>query len=340
MNKFTTTLTVSFLFIFFLSACNNRKGPDVSGIKIKVQTLRFEKDFFEIDSTLAAAQYGTLLSRYPSFAANFLTTIINADPRWAGDTLQRYLRGFMAAYRPVYDTAEKVFSNFTKYENEIVEGLKHVKYYYPQYKIPAKIITYIGPLDGYGDILDKDAIIVGLHHHLGEQYSLYNSIWVRETYPDYITRRFVPRTIAVNAMKNIVTDMYPENNEDKTLILQMISKGKQLYMLQQLLPEDPEYNLIGYTQKQMDESYGHEAAIWDLFVQNNFLQSRDNNIIKNYIGDSPKTQELGEASPGNIGAFTGWQIVKKYMSVHEETTLPDLMKMDEEKILSGAKYKP
>ena len=86
--------------------------------------------------------------------------------------------------------------------------------------------------------------------------------------------------------------------------------------------------------------YAHEKAVWDLFVQNNFLQTIDNNIIKNYIGDGPKTQELGATSPGNIGSFAGWQIVKKYMSKNPKTSVKELMALDAESIFQGAKYKP
>ena len=78
----------------------------------------------------------------------------------------------------------------------------------------------------------------------------------------------------------------------------------------------------------------------DLFVQNNLLQTIDNNVIKNYIGDGPKTQELGEASPGNIGSFAGWQIIKKYMQKNPKTGLKELMAIDAETIFAEAKYKP
>jgi uncharacterized protein YjaZ len=97
---------------------------------------------------------------------------------------------------------------------------------------------------------------------------------------------------------------------------------------------------LGYTEKQYTESKQREAVIWDLFIQNNILQSIDNSIIKNYIGESPKTAELGDASPGNIGSFCGWQIVKKYMNKFPETSLESLMTADAEMIFQQAKYKP
>ena len=134
--------------------------------------------------------------------------------------------------------------------------------------------------------------------------------------------------------------MYPEKKEDASMVVQMVEKGKRLYLLSRLLPYTEEFKLIGYSEKQLKDCYAHEAGIWDLFVQNNFLQTIDNNIIKNYIGEGPKTQELGEASPGNIGSFAGWQIVKKFMEKTPECSLPALMTTDAETIFQKAKYKP
>lgn len=323
-----------------LSSCNSTKTPDVSGIKIELSTQRFEKDFFAIDSNNVQSQIGAVLAKYPSFGGSFLNTILNVDPKWTGDTAAAYLKGFISSYKPVFDTSQKVFGDFSPYEKQVKKALQYVRYYFPQYKVPTKIITYIGPLDGYGDILDADMLVVGLHQHLGKNFSLYSSAWVRETYPDYITARFEPGYIPVNCMKNIVSDLYPEKMEDASLVVQMVEKGKRLYLLQKLLPETKEYMLIGYTEKQWTESREREALIWDLFVQNNFLQTTDYNIIKNYIGEGPKTQELGEASPGNIGSFCGWQIVNKYMDKFPDTKLDGLMAMSAETLFQQAKYKP
>lgn len=324
-----------------LFSCNNSdKTPDVSGIKVELITKRFEQELFRLDSTNFTANLDQLIARYPSFGENYLSTILNVDPAWPADTTANYVLGFVNAYEPVYDSAQKVFKDFTPYEKEIKQGLQFVKHYFPAYKDRKLIITYIGPLDGYGDAISDDAIIIGLQHHLGKSFSLYRSAMVQETYPDYISKRFEPDYISVNTMKNIINDLYPEKAEDKALVLQMVEKGKRLYILSKLLPKKEEYKLVGYTEEQLKAVYEHEAAVWDLFVQNNFLRTIDANIIKNYIGEGPKTQELGEGSPGNIGSFAGWQIVKKYISKNPETTLQKLMETDAELIFQQAKYKP
>ncbi len=77
--------------------------------------------------------------------------------------------------------------------------------------------------------MDMDAIIIGLHQHLGKDFSMYSTPVVRETYPGYISARFTPEYIPVNTMKNIVTDLYPEKFEDKSLVVQMVEKGRRLF---------------------------------------------------------------------------------------------------------------
>jgi hypothetical protein len=325
-----------------LFSCNNGdKIPDVSNVKVQLTTQHFEKGLFNLDTANYSANLEKLIAQYPSFGENFIYKILGADPEWNNDSVALYVKGFTQAYKKVYDTASMVFKEFAPYEIEIKKSLQYVKYYFPAYKTPDKIITYIGPLNGYGDIsISEEALVVGLHLHIGKNFSLYQSELVQQTYPDYISRRFEPGYITVNCMKNIVLDMYPEKLEEKTLVQQMVEKGKRLYLLSKFVPATEEEKLMGYTKEQLTEGYKHEKNIWDLFVQNNLLQTIDENLIKNYIGESPKTQELGDASPGNIGSFAGWQIVKKYMENNPELTLQKLMITDNDTIFQGAKYKP
>ncbi len=327
--------------LFFAGSCTNSdKAPDVSGIKVKLTTERFEKDFFAADTNKMSQEIDRLSKLHPEFMPSFMARILNADPKWTDVTVATYVRNFITPFRRVNDSAQLIFKDFTPFENSIRQAVKYLKYYFPEYKAPERVITYIGPLDGFGDIIAPNTFIVGLHHHLGKNSGFYKNDMVSQTYPAYITEHFDPSTVAVNCMKNVVDEMMPESNDDKPLVQQMVQRGKRLYILSKLLPKTDEYQLIGYTTVQMKDCYAHEAAIWDLFIQNNYLQVSDKNIIKNYIGESPKTQELGEASPGDIGSFAGWQIVKKYMAKNPKTTLQQLIAMDANTIFQEAKYKP
>jgi hypothetical protein len=329
------------LALFLLGSCDSEnKQPDTSRVDITLKIDRFEKELFELDSSRFPRALDSLLGRYPGFSRDFMIDILGASPLWNGDSASLYLQGFIQAYRPIYDSSKLIFKDEGFFEKELLTPLKIFKLHFPDYKLPERIITYIGPLDGYGDVLTENAYLIGIHQHLGKNFSLYSQTWLNDTYPVYITERFEPATISVNCMKNLILDLYPDSSMEQKLMVQMVEQGKRLYLLSLMLPEKKEHLLIGYSEKQIQDCYQFEKNIWNLFIQNNFLQTLDVNIIKNYIGEAPKTQELGESAPGNIGSFAGWQIVKKFMKMNPDLSPKELMAMDCEEIFEKAKYKP
>jgi hypothetical protein len=335
---------------FCLSACNSGvDAPDVSGISVNLESQRFEQDFFALDTNRLVSSIQQLQAKYPGFTNDFVVNILGIPFLQQPDTMsERLLKKFIADYSPIKDTADKVFRNLDDIINEVKKGLAYAKYYFPQYKLPTKLITFIGPLDAhfqgslgsYGDIITNDGLAVGLQLHLGKNYSVYHTELGQQLYPEYLSRRFEPAYIPVNCMKNLIDDLFPERVTERPLIDQMIEKGKRLYILDKLLPFTPDSLKIGYTQKQLEGCYKNEASIWNLFLQNNFLYSIEPAVNKNYLQDGPKTEELGDASPGFIGLFVGWQIVKKYMDKNPKLSLGELMGVDSRKVFEEAGYKP
>ena len=141
-------------------------------------------------------------------------------------------------------------------------------------------------------------------------------------------------------LQNIVSDKIPYLTCDRNILIKFLEKNltpKEIFYNKQVVQTIKDHNIIRVKFSDGSEDY------CDLLVSADgmFSKSRlDNNIIKNYIGESPKTQELGDASPGNIGSYAGWQIVKKYMSKNPSTTLQQLMQLDNDTLFTETKYKP
>lgn len=331
-----------YLFIIVvISSCKGRNIPDVSGVKVDLQLQRFEKDFFSIDTNHIDQSLPQLHQKYPSFLQDFLFNILAlpAAPDSNTDAKQE-VKAFIRSYLPLKDSAEKLFADVNATEKEVRKGLQFVKYYFPSYKLPAKLITFIGPINSYGNILTTDAVAVGLQLYMGKNFSIYQSEAGQEMYPAYISRRFEKEYIPVNCIKTIVDDIFPDNNASRPLVEQMIQAGKRLYVLDRLMPETPDTLKTGYTKKQLDGCYANEQTIWSFFVQNDLLFTSDPSVIKDYMNDAPQTQAFGKDSPGFIGQFAGWQIVKKWMAKREKVSLEDLLKTDPKTIFQQAKYKP
>lgn len=343
-------ITIPFLtaFLFFVSCKEVKKAPDVSDIKVNLQVQRFEKDFFAIDTNNIAASFPILQQKYPVFFADFIQNILGVSIQEGGKKADSAIKFFLRDYRIVLNTSDKVFTDFAQIEHDIKQGIRYAKHYFPSYEAPQKLITFIGPLDAIfqtptgktGDVITQDALAVGLQLHLGSEASIYQSPSAQSLFPKYVSAKFSPQYIPVNCLKNIVDDIYPPNTNDKTLLDFCIDKGKRLYLLDKFLPNTPDSLKIGYTASQLAGCYKNEGLIWSFFIQNNLLYNTDFLRIQSYVEEGPQTQELGEGSPGQIALFVGWQIIKKYMEIHPDTSPEALLKLDSKQILAESKYKP
>lgn len=338
---------IAFFILLSIYSCKRGKNiPDVSNIKIDLNVQRFEQDFFKMDTLQMDKSLQQLSQKYPLFFGDFMTNIMGMELN--GDSAMIITKRFIAAYTPIYVLVEKQFADLSKYTNEIKQGFQFIHYYFPKYKLPKNLITFIGPMNAYfngsigsyGDVLTQAGPAIGLQLHLGRDEQVYKSGMESGAVYEYQVKRFIPEAISVNVIKNIIDDIFPYDANDKTLVEQMIEKGKRLYILDQLMPYTADTLKIGYTKAQLDICNEHEAAIWDFFIKNNLLYSIEPEINKEYITDGPKTQVLGEGVPGYLGLYVGWQIVKKWMSENEKTTLKELMQKHPRVLFNEAKYKP
>ena len=135
MKKMRCIVLVSFALC--VAACKSHKGPDVSAIQVNLQVQRFEQDFFSIDTNAVSASMETLHQKYPGFLQDYIFNILGLPPQPdSGAVVQMQVRNFIRSYKQVKDSADKIFTGFDKIAAEIKQGLKYVKYYFPQYKLP------------------------------------------------------------------------------------------------------------------------------------------------------------------------------------------------------------
>jgi hypothetical protein len=337
---------VVFLVLVAIISCNNKTdAPDVSGIKMDIKLERFDRDFFSIDSNNVLPGLNQLNQKYPVLTNIFLQNILGLDSTATLSGVKRFLH----LGQSINDTVKDVFKNTDPVRKDFENAFRYVKYYFPEYKTP-KITTVIGPIDamaqssgGYTpDFLGPDFLGISLQFYLGKNFSVYSDpFFIDNVAPTYRSRRFSKEYITSDAMMLVVDDLFPDQSGGKALVDQMIEKGKQWYLLDKFLPTTPDSLKTGYTQDQLDWCKENEGLIWSYIVKNEDLHSLTPSVIKAYIGEAPFTQGFSqELSPGNIGQWIGWQIVKKFVSKNPGLKPAEIMNMNPAKILEEAKYKP
>jgi hypothetical protein len=333
---------VALIFSFLLSSCGGGKGPDVSDVKVgDVHILRYDTAWFSLDSNNIVPGLYRLTQQYPFFTPDFVGNILGAGP--LSDTSHVAFaasRQFLVSYWPIRDSLEKKYPNLDWLGKQLTEGFRYIRYYFPRYNLPQKVVSFIGPFDGPGVAVTQYALAIGLQSYAGKNFSFYLSGRGQDMYPVYISRRFEPEYITPNCITALEQDIFPDSSDGRPMIEQMITKGKYWWLSGKLLPSTPDSIITGFTQAQLAWCSSNETGIWNYFLQNTDLYTIDADIIKNYIGEGPKTLGMPDSSPGNIGAWVGWQIVKKYIQQHGDITPEALMRTPARRILDEAKYKP
>ncbi len=338
------TVKFSQIYLFFaalliLFSCKQNNRPDVEDIKLNISIERFDRDVVA-GRGQAALQTDQLLGRkYGYFYQDYVSRIVGNGAYSGPEILDILYKD--DAFKDLNHDADSVFKNMTGIEKELTTSFKYIKHYYPQIRVP-RFIAFVSGFEVQTPIGDG-YMGVGLDMFLGRDSRFYPAI-VRSV-PLYISRRFTPEYIVPRLAETFAREeLFPERDEDRTLLSKMIQNGKILYFMDQVLDEKVADSVkIGYTDKQLRWCQTYEGNIWGYFMDQELLFKTDYQKIQVYLSEGPFTPGLGEKneSAPKLGVWTGWQIVRKYMAEHPDVTLQELMAdTDAEGILRASKYKP
>ena len=303
-----------------LVSCDKKSEveKEVDAIPIQLKTERFDKVFFETPPK----DLNKIKKEFPFFfpPGNDDSVWLNKmqDPLW----------------RELYSEVQKKYSNFEPIQNELQTLFKHIKYYFPQTKTP-KIITVISEMDYNNKVIYADSlVIISLELYLGKEHKFYQ-------FPKYLKQNFEQRQILPDVVSSFSASKI-DPTIDKNLLSQMIYFGKQLYLKDLFLPDYIDADKMGYTPEQIKWCEENESYMWRYFIENEMLYSDDQKLNNRFINPAPFSKfylEIDNESPGRVGAWIGWQIVRSYMK-NNEITLPQLLKTNAKEIFEKSKYKP
>lgn len=330
-----------FLIGLFATACGNKKEVDVSNIDLNIKIERFDSDISSLTAASFQGKLPAIAQKYGAFYSDYFEGMLSIgspdDPAF-NNNLKTVLS--TPDYNALKQEVATRFPDMKKQEDELTDAFKHVKYYYPEQKIP-RIISFFSGFSVQVPVGDN-YIGVGLDMFLGADSKFYPAL--RNSIPSYISRRFTPENITPRVMEAFIReDLFPEPDNTNSLLQKMIYNGKILYFMDAVMPNIADSLKIGYTSEQQKWAESFEPGIWEYFLEGNFLYNSDYMEIQKYLTDAPFTPGIGEKneSAPKLGIFTGWQIVKKYMDKNPDITLQALMAdTDYQKILNQSKYRP
>ena len=305
-----------------LSCSDDYKTPkEISEIEMGVEVKRFDKDFLQSDMS----SFETLKKKYPYFIPR---NGANADSLWTVkklDTLEQEL----------LEESIKVFPDFKNQTSELKLLFQHIKYNFPEFEMP-EVVTSTSMVS-YRDkvLLQNNILLIAIDTYLGENHKFYDGI------PRYLAKNLKQEQL-ISDVAAVYAKKYVAVGNQRTLLNQMVYFGKQLYLKDLFMPFQSEASRIGYSDSELEWTKANESEIWSYFVEKDLLFSTDTDLSARFIAPAPFSKfylELDNESPGMLGRYIGWQIVKSFMQKND-VSLRELTTMDGKELFDKSKYKP
>ena len=310
----------SFVFCFFIWSCDKKTSVEKSvlEIPITIKVERFDKVFFESKPE----DLQKIKKQFPFFFPKGVS-----DSVWLNKSQH-------PLWRELYGEVQKKYSDIKPVQLELVTLFKHIKHYFPNTKTP-KLITVIAEMDYNNKAIYADSlVIIALELYLGKEHKFYE-------FPKYIKQNFEQRQMMPDVVSSFAVGKI-KIEKDKSFLSKMVHAGKQLYLKDMLLPDYTDAEKIGYSPKEISWCQDNETYIWRYFLENELLYSDEPKLNSRFIAPAPFSKfylEIDNESPGQTGAWVGWQIVRSYAE-NNDVSLAQLLEMNAKELFEKSKYKP
>ncbi|WP_073084855.1 gliding motility lipoprotein GldB [Winogradskyella jejuensis] len=237
--------------------------------------------------------------------------------------------------KQIFTEADKNYGDFESHAQGLKHFFQHLKYYDNAVEIPM-VITAADYVDYRTKLIfEGNLLIINLVNYLGENHEFYQNI------PLYFAENMTPSQI-IPDIANKYAMRYAYQNQRKTFLDEMIYHGKLLYFKDIMIPEFSDAEKIGYSEEDIKWATENEAQIWSYFVEKETLFSTDPKLLGRFTVPAPFSKfylDIDNESPGRLGQYIGWQIVRAYAKRTEKDVI-SLMRTDSDEIFKDSKYKP
>jgi hypothetical protein len=330
---------ILFLFIvtLLLVSCSksSRFEIDTTKNRFEVKIHRFDKDLLSIDTTNMKPGVDSLYARYPEFIQDFTDNILDTastDTAAVSNLLHKYLTD--STFSAVNKKMLVTFKDISDIETKVSDAYTYIHHYFPDVTLP-EVYFYVSGLNR-AVMMNERFIGIGTDFYLGNNFPIYRSM----TY-DYLIYNMRRECLAPDLVSTTLFRMFVMDSQNYRLLDNMLFRGKVMYLLSVIMPKEKPEALIGYSQEQWKWSKKYEKEIWTSMIDKKHLFSTDVMLIRKYMNEAPFTAPVSQESPGRLGTYIGWQIIKSYMDKNIKVSLTDLMcDNNYQKMLEQSGYRP
>ncbi len=305
---------------------------------LKVEIVRFDSAQLAVRTDSVKQDIEKLYADYEEFMPMYVEGILRIpteDTAYLCEMYAQFLTDTVMGFAQTNALAKEKFANVDSLQEALNTGFSRLHYLFPDWEIPAKVYLFVSGFNS-SVMYYENVMGVGVDMYLGSDYPYYNQVVY-----NYQKQTMRKACIAGDLLSMYLAYNIAYNSKYNRLLEHMIFRGKQMFLLGELLPDEPAWEIIGYSKEQWDWCETYEQAIWNSIMEKRDLFKTESIVLNSYMNEGPFTAEISQESPGRLGVWVGWQIVDSYMRNNEQVSIQELISEgDAQKILEQSFYKP
>lgn len=284
---------------------------------------RFDRDVREMSIERLSDKYGSFVELYAYGVLNMRST--------AGIAV------FLAdsSVCRLYDDVESQYDDVSDIEKELSDAFSIYQYYFPDSIMP-RIYMHVS---GFNQciVMTDSAVSFSADDYLGSDYPWYNGVMYNYELPLLVRGR-----VALDIVLGHLTATFPATDMvEQNLLDAMVEQGRLRYLLSVCFPDKSDADILGYTDEQFSWAKRYGGNVWTSLIENRSLFSSDWRLLTNYMQPAPFTTGLSADSPGQMGVYLGYNLVKAFAENNPSLSLSDIVyETSSQKILSMSGYNP
>ena len=338
MRKKNNILCIAMLVVL-LCGCGNKYQYIPKDIEaLKVEIVRFDSAQLAVRTDSVKQDIEKLYADYEEFMPMYVEGILRIpteDTAYLCEMYAQFLTDTVMGFAQTNALAKEKFANVDSLQETLNTGFSRLHYLFPDWEIPAKVYLFVSGFNS-SVMYYENVMGIGVDMYLGSDYPYYNQVVY-----NYQKQTMRKACIAGDLLSMYLAYNIAYNSKYNRLLEHMIFRGKQMFLLGELLPDEPAWEIIGYSKEQWDWCETYEQAIWNRIMEKRDLFKTESIVLNSYMNEGPFTAEISQESPGRLGVWVGWQIVDSYMRNNEQVSIQELISEgDAQKILEQSFYKP
>ncbi|HQW05957.1 MAG: hypothetical protein IPH05_02875 [Flavobacteriales bacterium] len=325
--------------VLLMTACggNGHRDVVIDDVPLELRIERLDQAVFRTDTHHVGSLRDSASVAFGSFFRIYIEDILQGvpieDPR-----LPLMLERFRSDpdWSDAQHAADSVLGDLEEQRQRFEDAFKRLHVLFPDSLIPRVVAFNSGYNFG---IYPTDSVLgIGVEWFIGPDQPVIGFL-APDAFPQFVKERMRPAMMVPSAMKGWLLVHYTHDIGGEDLLTNLVETGKVMVLLDALLPETEADLKFAFSKEQLAWCEANEYAIWKDLVGKDQLYSRNADVIGRFMNDGPFTNGLPRESPGHVGEWIGYRMVKAYMNDNPDLTFEQLIQLKDPRLVLKS-YKP